>query len=443
MPSVTYVAEAMQTVLSDGADQAAYRTGFVQRESPLGGAEFVQTLVFTWLANPEASLSELTQTAATLGVEISNQGLAQRFTPAAAECVRTVLQQAVAQVIQAEPARIPLLQRFTALYLRDSAQLQLPGALAGVWHGNSAYQVPAAESAALKIQIRVDELRGQLDGPFLQDGRAGDRTSPTQTAPVLPGSLSLADLGYFDLAQLRTVGNQHAFWLTRWRAGTCLYDIAGQRLDLVRWLKRQGGEGVAAAVLVGAQQQLPARLLAVRVPPTVVAQRRRQLKEAARRRGTAVSPERWALASWTVLLTNVPAEKLSLPEALVVARVRWQIELLFKLWKTQGHVDTSRSGQPWRILCEVYAKLLIQVIQHWLLLTSVWANPRRSLVKAAQTIRHHALHLASRFVESPDGFVCALGVVQTCLRTGCRIDKRKQQPSAFQLWLDPDLLVLG
>lgn len=443
MPSVTYVAEAMQTVLSDVADQAAYRTGFVQRESPLGGAEFVQTLVFTWLANPEASLNELTQTAATLGVEISNQGLAQRFTPAAAECVHAVLQQAVAQVVQAEPARIPLLQRFTALYLRDSSQIQLPGELAAVWHGNSACHVPPAESAALKIQVRLDELRGQLDGPFLQDGRAGDRTSPTQGAPVVPGSLSLADLGYFDLAQLRAVGDARAFWLTRWRTGTCLYAAAGQRLDLVRWLKQQRGERIEMAVTVGAQQRLSARLLAVRVPPTVVAQRRRQLNDAARKRGTAVSPERWALASWTVLLTNVPAETLSLPEVLVIARVRWQIELLFQLWKAHGQVDTSRSDQPWRILCEVYAKLLIGVIQHWILLTGVWANPRRSLVKAAQTIRHHALHLASRFVEGTDGLVGALRVVQGCLQVGCRIDKRKQQPSAFQLWLDPNLLVLG
>ena len=442
MSSVTYVAEAMQTVLSDVADQAAYRTGFVQRESPLGGAEFVQTLVFTWLANPEASLSELTQTAATLGVDISNQGLDQRFTPAAAHCVQAVLQQAVAQVVQAEPATVPLLQRFTALYLRDSSQLQLPGELAAVWHGNSACHVPEAESAALKIQVRLDELSGQLEGPFLQDGRAGDRTSPTQTAPVHPGSLSLADLGYFDLAQLRAVGDQQAFWLTRWRAGTCLYDAAGQRLDLVRWLQQQRRDRIEDAVCVGAQQRLPARLLAVRVPPEVVAQRRRQLKEAARKHGTAVNPERWALASWTLLLTNVPAEKLSLSEVLVVARVRWQIELLFKLWKAQGQVDTSRSGQPWRILCEVYAKLLIVVIQHWILLTAVWANPRRSLVKAAQTIRHHALHLASRFVEGPEGLVCALQVVQACLRTGCRIDKRRQHPSAFQLWLDPDLLVL-
>jgi hypothetical protein len=83
----------------------------------------------------------------------------------------------------------------------------------------------------------------------------------------------------------------------------------------------------------------------------------------------------------------VPAERLTLQEALVLAHARWQIELLFKLWKSQGGIDESRSTHPWRILCELCTKLLAMVIQHWVLLTSCWRSPDRSLVKAAQTVR--------------------------------------------------------
>ena len=72
----------------------------------------------------------------------------------------------------------------------------------------------------------------------------------------------------------------------------------------------------------------------------------------------AAACEAWALAAWTVYVTNVPVALLSLDEALVLARCRWQIELLFKLWKQEGRIDESRSEQPWRVLCEVYAKLL-------------------------------------------------------------------------------------
>ena len=42
---------------------------------------------------------------------------------------------------------------------------------------------------------------------------------------------------------------------------------------------------------------------------------------------------------------------------MVLLRVRWQIELLFKLFKSHTQVDTWQSQKPWRILCEVYAKI--------------------------------------------------------------------------------------
>jgi len=59
------------------------------------------------------------------------------------------------------------------------------------------------------------------------------------------------------------------------------------------------------------------------------------------------------------LITTAPAYKLSFDEALVLYGARWQIELLFKLWKSHAKLDTSRSCNPWRILTEIYIKLLV------------------------------------------------------------------------------------
>jgi len=148
-----------------------------------------------------------------------------------------------------------------------------------------------------------------------------------------------------------------------------------------------------------------------------------------------VSARRLALAAWTMLVTNVPSDRLTVREALVLGRARWQIELLFKLWKSQGRVDESRSGKPWRILCEVYAKLLAMVVQHWLCLVSCWASPHRSLTKAAQTVQKHALHLASTFGRLPS-LVRAITTVQRCLAAGCRMNRRKKHPNTYQLLLE-------
>src|SRR5262249_41698953 len=81
------------------------------------------------------------------------------------------------------------------------------------------------------------------------------------------------------------------------------------------------------------------RLLAVGVPPAVEQQRRQRVEREARALGREVSAERRALCAWTVLLTNAPRELLSLAEALALRRRRWQIELLFRLWKDEGKID--------------------------------------------------------------------------------------------------------
>jgi sulfur relay (sulfurtransferase) complex TusBCD TusD component (DsrE family) len=128
----------------------------------------------------------------------------------------------------------------------------------------------------------------------------------------------------------------------------------------------------------------------------------------------------------------VPVERRTLQEALVLGHARWQIELLVKLWKSQGGIDESRSAHPWRILCELYAKLLAMVIQHWVLLTSCWRAADRSLVKAAQTVRSYAPALALA------GLVQVQAVLETlgrCVASGCRLNPRQQHPATAQLLL--------
>ena len=84
MLTIPQVSQAMQTVLSTTANALARPTGFVQRVSKLTGAHFVQTLVFGFLADPQASREALAQTSAALGVAITAQGLDQRMDQAAA-----------------------------------------------------------------------------------------------------------------------------------------------------------------------------------------------------------------------------------------------------------------------------------------------------------------------------------------------------------------------
>ena len=439
MTTIAQVGQSMQVILQETADEIGRTSGFVQRQSAFGGAELTQTLVFGWLANPQASLEALAQTTAALGGRISAQGLDQRLGKRAAGCLQQVLQKAMRQLVQAEKVPLSVWAHFSGVYVQDSTTVTLPADLAEIWPGCGGGHTSGDGAAALKVQVQWELQGGQLTAMDLEAGRTADRSTGEWLADLPAGALALADLGYFSLDRLAAQAEAGSYWLTRVQAGTSLVDADGQHGTLSAWLASQTTTQVDCPVRLGAWHQLPCRLLATRVTPAVAAERRRQLRAEARRRGQAVSQERLKLADWTVLVTNVPAEWLTLEQAWVLARVRWQIELLFKLWKSHGQIDQWRSQKPWRILCEVYAKLLGQILQHWILLASCWDRPDRSIVKAAQTIRKHALCLATVFGQ-PAGFQQALLTLQRCLAHGCRLNKRRSDPSTFQILAAFDLV---
>jgi hypothetical protein len=148
------------------------------------------------------------------------------------------------------------------------------------------------------------------------------------------------------------------------------------------------------------------------------------------------------LCDWTVYVTNAPPELLSLSEAFVLAKLRWQIEVVFKLWKSHLFIDEWRTKKPWRILCELYAKLIGSLLQHWLLVVTGWDIPDRSLLKATRTLRGsvHSLGLA---LSDEEKWKEEIAVLQCCLKHGGRLNKRKTLPSSFQLLSNPHLLGLA
>lgn len=432
MDTIARVAERMQIVLCDAADRIAREQGFVKRTRKIKGSTFAQTMVVAGLGSPETTYTDLSQSAAVVGVEISAQGLEQRFTEEAASFLQRLLAYAVEQVIASDRAAVPILQRFQGVYLRDSTVIGLPVALAKSWPGVGGSN---GSTAALKLQVELNFTTGQLHGPVLQSGRTQDQRSPYQQRKLPAGALHLADLGYFNLARLAEDDCSGVFWVTRLKAGTVLHTPDGERIDLLAWLKAHPDGEIDQPVLVGARDRIRARLLALRVPPKVAEQRRRRLREYARKKQVTPKAETLALTEWTLVITNVPVELLSLQEGLILIGVRWQVELLFKLWKSYLQVDEWRSQNPWRILCEIYAKLIGALMVHWLSLVTIWHRADRSLPKAAQAVRKFAVALALALPNQAE-LIRTLMRLQVCLRATCKMNRRKKHPNTYQLLLE-------
>lgn len=443
MISVPQIEEAWQEVLEDDANRLARETGFIKRERNLSGADFVQTVVFGWLEKPDARLSRLTQVAQERNVTISEPGLAKKFTREAAELLRKILERLAQKRMCAETVAIPLLRRFAGVILEDSSTVTLPTAVVTIWQGCGGNE--SARKSAVKIHIRWDFLSGQLFGPLLTDARVPDTRSPCRDHPLPAGSLYISDLGYFDLGwfkdlikrkrQENGLIEEQRFFLTRLKGNVGLLRKNGSRIEFRGLLPRQVGQSMQYGVLVGIEARLPARFIAIRVPEEIAEQRRKRLVEEAKQDGRVPSEEQLYFAGWLLLITNVPDKQMSIAEALVLVRLRWQIELLFKLWKSEGQIDAWRSKKPFRILCEFYGKLIAMLIQHWLLLLGCWHDPHRSLVKAAEVIRSAAGRLLAA-LSAQASLATPVAAIQRAMRSGCRLNKRKTHPNTSQLLLD-------
>jgi hypothetical protein len=437
MISVSQIQEALEQVLEKDANHLAREIGFVKRERNLSGADFVQTVVFGWLEQGDASLERLTQVAQEREVTISAPGISKRFTPQAAILLEKILGRLAQYRMRAEAVDIPLLRRFSAVVLEDSSSVTLPTVLVKVWRGCGGSR--NASKSAVKMHVRWDALSGELVGPVLTDACVPDVRSPFKERPLPAGSLYVADLGYFDLNWLRElsrrVDGEKRFFLTRLKGRVRLYWRTGKRIELHGLLPRQVGQVAQYGVLVGARVRLPARLIMIRVPKEIAEQRQERLREDAKKDGKQVTEEQLYLAQWILLITNVPLKRMSVAEALILVRLRWQIELLFKLWKTYGQVDEWQTKKPWRILCEFYGKLIAMLLQHWLLLLGCWHDPHRSIVKAAEVIRRAALRLLSA-LHGDASLARVLHSIKRSMRSGCRLNTRKTHPSTSQLLLD-------
>ena len=464
MSTVPQVSEAMQWVLNDYPRLIERETNFVQRSTAkLNGATFVSGLVLTWMAAPDASYSQLRNSIATMGVNVKAQAVEQRFGPESVKLFQEVFKEAVKQVICAQASVPELFARFNGVYNQDSSVVPLPAFMAKSYPGCGG-KGPEAGVSSMRIEVRWDLSQGGMSGPWITSGREAEHQGAAREEHLPAGSLFCGDGNYFTLKSMRRRGEADTFWLTPAKANLNFYDAQGVRRDLVSYLQsHEGMQVIDTQIQAGLSDRLPCRLIAVhlnreqrrmKTSETVYlpasskgiqvcgpkkGKKGEKKKKKSRKKTTKISKSRQQVSDWIFLLTNVPVEKLSAEEALVLMRCRWQIELLWKLWKQHGKIDTWRSEKPERVETEIYAKLLGLLIEHWITLLGCWEDPTRSLRKAQQMTQWNASALAFALIGEMS-LSRTIQRITEAMSNGCRINPRRKKPNTYQLVRDPKLI---
>jgi hypothetical protein len=453
----------LQTFLKETADALARETHFVQRVSPLTGAIFAQTLILGWLAQPEASYTHLQQLMALRGCKVSSQALEQRMTEKAADFLLCMLHALITEALSVQDVENTLLERFKGVYLQDGSIISLPNSLEGIYQGCGGGTKESGKSG-MRMQIRLNMSSGHMQGPWLGEERACEQKGAAsfQEHPLPPGSLLLTDSAYLPMHMMKQQTTQGVWWETHARANLIVRDAHGVRYTIKEYLRKHEQERVIDEwVTIGdtntTRQQV--RFLAFRVSERTEQRRRAQANKPSAARGKGSrrvqvgkkggrpskdghhrhhpSKQRLELSQWTILLTNVPASLLAPHEARALMRCRWQIELVWRLWKERGQVDIWRSEKDMRILCEIYAKLMGMVLQQWFIIVGCWQHPDRSIVKASFVVTA----LATTLALTLDGPVFMQDVLLAGKRamSRARLNTYQKRPSTASLLKHPEL----
>ena len=363
----TLLQRLTQLIRPERAQQLAQEHGWYQRPGKISPFEFL----YSSLGQGSALELTLNAQAGSLSEPVSRQAIDQRYRPAAVEFFKHAFQESVAQTLnwKTDSAMTGLLrQRFAAVRLFDSTHCPCSDALAQLF---AAFGGRAGQ-AGVKVLLSYDYGAGQLHPLDVLPGKCSDQGLAERVAQELgPQELGIWDKGFYKAGALRRVAQRGAYFLMPWPQSVCVYRTDGQgqrglRLEVAAQLKASSQNWLEwPTIELGQTQESrlgPVRLIAYRLREEQANRRRAALREKCRTYGRQPTPEALELAGWLILLTNAPADLLPTAAVGFVYRVRWQVELIFKQWKSVLRLDVLPSRNPYRVQCEIWGRLLLGVL---------------------------------------------------------------------------------
>ena len=322
----------------------------------------------------KCSLTHLCAKLTKQNLVMSKQALDKRFNENAVNFLEKIFLQLFEGLATQEFSKLPIAStfRFRSMRILDGSSIKLPDAL------QSAF--PGTIGAGVKCQLEFDYLTGKLLYAKLQPGKAGDTPSGlNRLESVQKDDLLLQDLGYFKCDIFREIVEKQAFYVSRARADTMFYvDSPNPRYDKngepykkyahvrlfleeeVKSMKR-GEIRDFPRVYIGKHERMPSRLLVYRMTADEQKRQEQRIKRRGQTKPGEIKQKARDLADVSIHVTNFPPE-IPATEISDLYRYRWQIELIFKSWKSDMDVAHYREMKLERWMCHLYTELILLLI---------------------------------------------------------------------------------
>ncbi|MGE7431689.1 IS4 family transposase [Bacillus thuringiensis] len=366
-------AQEIQRFLSPNALRDLARdVGFVQRTSKYQAKDLIALCV--WVSQNVATTS-LTQLSSCLeastAVLISPEGLNQRFNKAAVQLLQHLLAKLLSKKLTSSmPISSPYTSVFKRIRILDSTAFQLPDPFSSVYPGAGG----CSHTAGMKIQLEYNLLSGHF--LHIHTGPGNNMIVLTVVPTVKENDLCIRDLGHFHLKDLQYIQDKKAYYISRIKSNTRIYqknlnptyyqngklkkgtEYKQVDMEVVMNSLQPGQTYEISDAYVGMVDKVPARVIVHRLTEEQQQKRLRDQAIREKKKGMKYSPRSKRLSDINVYMTNTPTDIVPMGQVHDWYSLRWQIEILFKTWKSFFQIHHCKKIKLERLECHLYGQLI-------------------------------------------------------------------------------------
>lgn len=303
------------------------------------------------------------------GITISKQAYDERFDDTAVAFTKSIfethLQRQVENIIDPD-----FLKKFSKVRIKDGTRFELPERLKDYFKG---FGGKNSTSAAACIQFEFDLKTGKIIEIELTDAKKPDNKDVSVKADnIQEGELIIRDLGYFMLDAIEKIIKKRAYLISRLNTKTKVFEHNGDEISfekVYQWMLKNKIKHHEKQVFIGQDHKIPVRLILDTVPDEQYQKRLRKIDIYNRKKGHKTTNDYKARTRFNLFITNIEPEEIPSNQIYTLYKLRWQIELIFKIWKSVYGIDKIQPMKYQRFICTLYAKLILIQINNQLINT--------------------------------------------------------------------------
>jgi hypothetical protein len=352
-------------------ESIAKETGFLKRKSKIDPTKFFDLLMYDVSSGKSKSLSQMTIEAESAhGIIVSKQGLDKKFNDRTVAFLKRLIERQLSTEISHQ-IDTEWFSKFKRVIIKDGTRFDLQDDYKDILPGSGG----CASKAGACIQFEFDLKKGsiiQLD--ITPANRPDNKEASEVLDDVEEGDLVIRDLGYHLFDSFSNIIKRKAFFISRLHPKIDVYILKNGCYNKVDfkdlYLKMTKCKKVwdCSEVFIG-EDKIPVNLGIEIMPDDIWEKRVKNAEKNNKKKGRKTKDEYKFKIRFNLFITNIPNEELPTKILSTLYRIRWQIELIFKVWKSVFGINHKSLMKFERWLSLLYVKLLIMLV-YWNIIMS-------------------------------------------------------------------------